>query len=130
MKRSTSSSAPVKSPSRKHRTSPVVPRARPKSKAASAKPVRKSAAPSGKLRAEAETRSDGDPPLSKQLQLISMLRSASGASMAQLTSATGWQAHTVRGAISGSLRKRLHLTVQCQSEEGIRIYRIVESSAP
>lgn len=49
--------------------------------------------------------------------------------MAQLTSLTGWQSHTVRGAISGSLRKRLGLNVQCRAEEGVRIYRIMETSA-
>jgi hypothetical protein len=42
---------------------------------------------------------------------------------------TGWQAHTVRGMISGSLRKRLGLDVQAQVEEGVRVYRIVGGSA-
>jgi hypothetical protein len=67
---------------------------------------------------------------SKQSQLISRLGAASGASMAQLTSLTGWQPHTVRGAISGSLRKRLGLNVTCETEEGVRVYRIVEDAAP
>ena len=42
---------------------------------------------------------------------------------------TGWQAHTVRGMLSGSLRKRLGLNVQSQVAEGLRVYRIVEEGA-
>jgi hypothetical protein len=64
----------------------------------------------------------------KQSQLITLLGS-SGATLAQMMSLTGWQAHTVRGMISGSLRKRLGLNVQTQVEEGVRVYRIVEEGA-
>lgn len=60
----------------------------------------------------------------KQAQLIEMLVKPSGASMVQMMALTGWQAHTVRGALSGALRKRLGLDVQGQVEEGVRIYRI------
>lgn len=40
---------------------------------------------------------------------------------------TGWQAHTVRGTISGVLRKKLGLNVTCvpSTEAGPRLYRIV-----
>jgi hypothetical protein len=44
--------------------------------------------------------------------------------MAHMIALTGWQAHTVRGAISGALRKRLGLNVQSHLEEGVRLYRI------
>lgn len=67
-------------------------------------------------------------PSTKQSQLISLLGST-GATLAQMMSLTGWQAHTVRGMISGSLRKRLGLNVQTQVEEGVRVYRIVGGSA-
>jgi hypothetical protein len=67
---------------------------------------------------------------SKQAQLIALLSVSSGASMAQLTTLTGWQPHTVRGTISGALRKRLGLNVQCGAEDGVRVYRIVETSVP
>ena len=46
-----------------------------------------------------------------------------------MTALTGWQPHTVRGTISGVLRKRLKLNVACISEESGRVYRIVESAA-
>ena len=44
--------------------------------------------------------------------------------MAQMMTLTGWQAHTVRGMLSGSLRKRLGLNVRHSMEEGVRVYRI------
>lgn len=66
---------------------------------------------------------------SKQAYLIAMLRTPSGASIEQMMSFTGWQAHTVRGTISGVLRKKLGLNVTCtpSAESGTRRYRIVES---
>ena len=66
---------------------------------------------------------------SKQAQVIALLRSAAGASMADLMALTGWQSHTVRGMLSGSLRKRLGLDVQCQRVDGAHLYRIVEAAA-
>lgn len=44
--------------------------------------------------------------------------------MAQMVDLTGWQPHTVRGMLSGSLRKRLGLNVRHCMEEGVRVYRI------
>ena len=70
-----------------------------------------------------------DPAETKQSQVIARLREASGATMAQLTTLTGWQSHTVRGTISGTLRKRLGLDVQCTVEEGVRVYRIAQAAA-
>jgi hypothetical protein len=62
---------------------------------------------------------------SKQSQLIEMLKAPSGASIERMVALTGWQAHTVRGTISGVLRKRLGLKVVCGGEAGSRAYRIV-----
>jgi Protein of unknown function (DUF3489) len=48
-----------------------------------------------------------------------------------MRSLTGWHAHTVRGTISGALRKRLGLNVVCNAlnEDGARSYRIVAARA-
>ena len=54
-----------------------------------------------------------------------MLRTPTGGSIDQLTKLTGWQPHTVRGVISGALRKRLKLSVTCEKS----VYRIVEAKA-
>ncbi len=74
-------------------------------------------------------KSPAKPIATKQARLIALLRSASGATMQQMMALTGWQAHTVRGMLSGSLRKRLGLTVQQQPVQGVRVYRIVKGSA-
>lgn len=50
-------------------------------------------------------------PGTKLAALVVALRRPQGATNLQLTVATGWQPHSVRGAISGLLRKRLGLTV-------------------
>jgi hypothetical protein len=68
------------------------------------------------------------PTASKQSQLIALMKAPAGATIEQLTSATGWQPHTVRGAISGSLRKRLGLTVVCAGIAGSRVYSIVAAA--
>ncbi len=63
-------------------------------------------------------------PDTKQAQLVAMLRQPEGASLDEIVAATGWQAHTVRGAIAGALQKRLGLTVTSDKVEGRgRVYR-------
>ena len=65
----------------------------------------------------------------KQAALIDMLRRAKGATIAQIVESTGWQKHTVRGAISGALKKKLGLTVASEKPEGgERVYRIVDAA--
>jgi hypothetical protein len=62
---------------------------------------------------------------SKQAKLIDLLSRPSGASIPELVKATGWQAHSVRGAISGALKKKLGLAVVSEkTESGGRRYRI------
>jgi hypothetical protein len=41
---------------------------------------------------------------SKQVTLIAMLRRPNGADLDEIAEATGWQKHTIRGAISGALK--------------------------
>jgi Protein of unknown function (DUF3489) len=48
----------------------------------------------------------------KQAQMIDMLKRPEGATVEQIAAATGWQHHTIRGAISGALKKKLGLTVE------------------
>jgi len=48
----------------------------------------------------------------KQAQMIEMLERPEGATVEQIAAATGWQHHTIRGAISGALKKKLGLTVE------------------
>ena len=48
---------------------------------------------------------------SKLAAVVAMLRRKEGATIEQLVKATGWQAHSVRGAMSGALKKKLGLTI-------------------
>ena len=63
--------------------------------------------------------------VTKQARLIEMLRRPDGATIAELVKAIRWQAHSVRGAMSGALKKKLGLTIETQKVDGRgRIYRI------
>jgi Protein of unknown function (DUF3489) len=48
----------------------------------------------------------------KQALMIDMLKRPEGATVEQIAAATGWQHHTIRGAISGALKKKLGLSVE------------------
>ena len=71
---------------------------------------------------------DGKRP-SKQDEVIAMLRRPEGVTVDEVASATGWQRHTVRGVFSGTLKKKLGLTLASALEERGRVYRIVEAAA-
>ena len=62
---------------------------------------------------------------SKQALVIGLLQRSEGATIAQIMEATGWQQHTVRGTLAGTLKKRLGLTINSSKEAGgQRVYRI------
>jgi hypothetical protein len=63
---------------------------------------------------------------SKQDEVIAMLRRPEGATVDEVVNLTGWQRHTVRGVFSGTLKKKLGLTVASAKEERGRVYRIAE----
>ena len=67
---------------------------------------------------------------SKQAQVIEMLRRAEGATVDEIATATGWQRHTVRGMISGALKKKLGLNVVSAKDERGRVYRIADVKQP
>ena len=56
--------------------------------------------------------------------LVTLLGRSDGATIADMTQATGWQAHSVRGAMAGALKKRGHSVVSTKVD-GVRTYRIV-----
>lgn len=63
-------------------------------------------------------------PTGKLGMLVGLLRREAGATLADMTAATGWQAHSVRGALAGSLKKKLGLPVTSEKADGGRVYRI------
>lgn len=64
---------------------------------------------------------------SKLSQLESMLRRAEGATVPQLVEVLAWQPHSIRGAMSGSLKRKRGLKIEATKAEGQdRVYRIME----
>lgn len=63
---------------------------------------------------------------SKQARVIAMLNRPEGASRDALMKATGWKAHSVRGVLSGVIRKKLGLKLVVAKDKDQRIYRIVK----
>ena len=90
-----------------------------------AKGTTKAKAAKGKRRAKG-----GDKPAvardgSKKAEVLGLLQRKGGATLAQIIKATGWQAHSVRGFISGALGKKMGLTVNSvRRDDGERVYSI------
>jgi hypothetical protein len=61
---------------------------------------------------------------SKQAKLIALLKRPSGATLKDLTDATGWQEHSVRGVLSGVVKKKLRLALTSQRGPAGTVYRI------
>jgi hypothetical protein len=90
----------------------------PQRRKARSKPV---AAPvTAKQSKQGRTASEG----AKTGKILSLLRQPSGATLAALMTATQWQAHSVRGFISGQLGKRMGLRVKSFRRDGDRVYRL------
>ena len=64
------------------------------------------------------------PVTSKTDAMVRMLAREEGASLPELMATTGWQAHSVRGAIAGTLRRRKGLAIISEKTDAGRIYRI------
>jgi hypothetical protein len=83
----------------------------------------------------AETSPDADAPKpvairtgTKQAQIIALLQRPEGASIGEIVEATGWLAHSVRGLISGWIKKKLNLSVTSEKVQGRgHIYKIEQA---
>lgn len=64
------------------------------------------------------------PASSKLDQIVAALRAPKGATIAQLAALTGWQPHSVRGAMSGSLKRQRGLTIISTKSGSERVYKI------
>jgi hypothetical protein len=62
---------------------------------------------------------------SKTAKVLALLKRSGGASLKELMKATGWQAHSVRGFLSGAVGKRAGLTVtSAKAEDAERRYSV------
>lgn len=68
-------------------------------------------------------------PAGKLRTLVELLKRPEGATIGQLVEATGWQAHSVRGAIAGALKKKHGLTITSAKEGDVRVYRASSGGA-
>ena len=69
-------------------------------------------------------REPGKAPTGKLAILVGLMQQEEGATLAAMGEATGWQAHSVRGALSGALRKKHRLIITTERVEGVRTYRL------
>jgi hypothetical protein len=72
---------------------------------------------------------DADAPKGKLGVLVALLSRREGATLKAMMAATGWQAHSVRGALSGALKKKRGLAVESEKSSHGRLYRIANTAA-
>jgi hypothetical protein len=80
--------------------------------------------PAGANRKASNTSSEPGKSDSKQERILVLLQRPEGATLGVLTEATGWQKHSVRGFLAGTVRKKLKLPLLSEKIEGTRTYRI------
>ncbi len=62
---------------------------------------------------------------SKTAKVLGLLKRPNGVTLKELMKATGWQPHSVRGFLSGAIRKKMGITVaSTKAEDGERIYQV------
>ncbi len=70
-----------------------------------------------------------EPRQTKIQAVITLLRRPESARIEDIMTVTGWQAHSVRGAMSGAIKKGLGLTIAADKVDGVRVYRIPAAQA-
>jgi hypothetical protein len=86
----------------------------------SARPVRRNAKPGQRAKQVLRPRRG-----SKTAKVLALLKRSGGASLQQLQKVTGWQAHSVRGFLSGTLKKNMGLRIDsAKGDDGERTYRL------
>lgn len=64
-------------------------------------------------------------PATKSDAVVKLLRATKGASVDEIMKATGWQAHSVRGFLSGTVKRKLGLELSSETgKDGARRYRV------
>ena len=75
--------------------------------------------------AKAGRKANASRPESKTAKVLGLLKRSGGATLKELTKATGWQAHSVRGFLSGALGKKMGMTVtSTRPDVGERRYSV------
>src|SRR5258708_35333966 len=78
-----------------------------------------------KKKPAARARAKAARPGSKTAKVIALLKRSSGATLAQLMKATGWQAHSVRGFLAGTVTKKLEMKLRSNKpQKSDRVYSV------
>jgi hypothetical protein len=125
--------APEKAPSKKAASrKKSAPKSQKSGSAAKAKggantKPQKAAKKSTKSPKSEEAKAAGGREGSKTEIILGLLRRAKGATLGELMDATSWQPHSCRGFISGTVGKKMGLTVKSEKrEDGTRVYSIAK----
>jgi hypothetical protein len=97
----------------------------PASAAPQARTVARAKPRKGK-KAKSSTKAASARERSKKERVLEMLRQPDGATLVELMAATEWQAHSVRGFLSGTLGKKMGLTVESAKRDKERVYSIAK----
>ena len=106
---------------------------KPKTQRKSATTNRRNTTSSAKARAPSAPKKTLTPSAStaassKQAKILEMLHAPAGATIAAVMKATGWQQHSVRGFLAGTVRTKLKLNLTSEKINGQRVYRIVKTA--
>lgn len=74
------------------------------------------------------TKATAKPPSTKAETILGLLRRPKGASIPEMAHATGWQDHSVRGFLSGEIKKKRSLTVLSDRVDGVLRYRLAKGT--
>jgi len=92
---------------------------------AKGKSGKKATPPKKTVKAPKATKAKGGRQGSKTAQVLELLRRPGGATLRELMASTGWQAHSLRGFVSGTLGKKMGLSVEStKGEDGERTYSL------
>src|SRR6266436_6818300 len=115
------STAPTKEPKAGKKARVAARRAHVAPKKAKSAPKAKAAKKAPKGSRKAAGARDG----SKTAKVLGLLKRPNGVTLKELMKATDWQAHSVRGFLSGTVGKKLGLKVtSTKSEDGVRTYSV------
>ena len=113
---------PAKPEGKATKTARVAPR-KPRVAPAKARTTKKAAA--GKNAAQGAKKAKAARAGSKTAKILDLLQRPGGATLKELMKATGWQAHSVRGFLSGAVGKKMGLKVESiKREDGERAYQV------
>lgn len=66
----------------------------------------------------------------KHDRVLKLLRAKAGTTIAAIMKVTGWQPHSVRGFLTGVVKKKLELNLTSEKTSSGRVYRILGTKSP